>query len=151
VAERDGLLVLYADGACRGNPGPMGIGAVIYDPDGKVAGTASAARSWGTNNQAEWLAALAALNTARGAGARRVELRMDSELVVRQLNGEYRVKNEGLRPLHERTQELLRGFDDRRCVYVRREGDSDADRLANGALDATQGPATGEEAPQDFA
>lgn len=95
----------------------------------------------GTNNQAEYLAAIAALGAARDLGARRVELRMDSELVVRQLNGEYRVKNEGLQPLYERAQVLLRGFDDWRCVHVRREHNSEADRLANRALDLAEQPA----------
>jgi ribonuclease HI len=66
---------------------------------------------------------------------------MDSELVVRQLNGEYRVKNEGLQPLYERAQVLLRGFDDWRCVHVRREHNSEADRLANRALDLAEQPA----------
>jgi ribonuclease HI len=67
---------------------------------------------------------------------------MDSELVVRQFNGEYRVKNEGLQPFYERTKELLRGVDDWRCVHVRREHNSEADRLANRALDLAEGPIT---------
>jgi ribonuclease HI len=142
MTEKNGLFVLYADGACRGNPGPMGAGAVVLDPEGAVARRVYFSRPWGTNNQAEYVAAIAALEAARDLGARRVELRMVSELVVRQLNGEYQVKNEGLQPLNERAQELLRGFDYWRCVHIRREGNWEADRLANRALDLAEQPAT---------
>jgi ribonuclease HI len=135
MIENDRLFVAYADGGCRGNPGPMGVGAIVYDPEGTVVRSISYSRPQGTNNQAEYLAAIAALEADHDAGARSVELRMDSELVVRQLNGEYRVKNKGLQPLYLRVQRLLRDFDHWRCVHVGRDDNVEADRLANEALD----------------
>jgi probable phosphoglycerate mutase len=134
MREKDGLFILYADGACRGNPGPMGVGAAVYDSQGKPVREICRSQPWGTNNQAEYLAAVAALEAARELGARRVELRMDSE----QFKDEYRVKDAGLQPLCERARELLRAFDEWRGVYVRHEGNSDADRLANRALDLAE-------------
>ena len=133
--ENDDFYTAYADGACRGNPGPMGMGALVINPRGRVVQRVSISGPSGTNNKAEYLAAIAALEAARAAGARRVELRMDSELVVRQLSGEYRVKNEGLKPLHEKASRLLRGFERWRCVHIGREANRRADRLANRALD----------------
>ena len=135
VTRKDGLFVLYADGACRGNPGPMGMSAIVYGPDGVLERERYFSLPEGTNNQAEYLAAIAALEEAREAGAQRVELRMDSELVVRQLNGEYRVKNGSLWPLYVRAQELLTGFDEATVRHIPRAENREADRRANLALD----------------
>jgi len=147
MSDNDALYVTYADGACRRNPGPMGMGALIINPGGTVIHKLSYAMPWGTNNQAEYLAAIAALEQARRLGVRRLELRMDSELVVRQLTGEYRVKNEGLQPLHERATRLLRTFERWRCVHVRRGENWRADKLANKALDQAESPPKNSDRP----
>ena len=99
-------VVAYADGASRGNPGPSSYGAVVFDADGKELHTVSQAIGHGTNNQAEYRGAIAALEAALGLGAKEVELRMDSELVVRQLSGRYKVRNPGLKPLAARLRDL---------------------------------------------
>ena len=91
--------VIYADGASRGNPGPASIGAVVYDSAGEEVSTVSERIGRGTNNEAEYKSAIAGLEAALAIGAQHVELRMDSELVVRQLEHRYRVRNERLKPL----------------------------------------------------
>jgi len=141
MSDNDGFYLAYADGACRGNPGPMGMGVLIVNPKGNVVHKQSDAMPSGTNNQAEYLAAIAALEQAQRLGARRVELRMDSELVVRQLIGQYSVKNAGLLPLYRRAAELLRTFERWRCVHIRRKDNWRADKLANKALDRAGEPA----------
>ncbi len=133
--------VAHAHGVCRGNPGLMGVGAVVYGPGGDVVAEVSRSAGHGTNNVAEYLAVAAAVRTAIAVGAVGLELRINSELVVRQLEGEYAVKNPGLRPLHARLRELLRGLADVRVVNVPREENVAADRLANYALDGV--PAAG--------
>ena len=92
-------LTVFADGASRGNPGPSAIGASIRDTDGLELATVSARLGIGTNNQAEYRAAIEGVRKARQLGATGIDLRMDSELVVRQLTGQYRVKNVALQPL----------------------------------------------------
>jgi len=92
--------VLYTDGASRGNPGPAAIGAVIKDGQGRVLARISKRIGRTTNNQAEYRAVIAALEEAVRLGAAGVEIKSDSELVVRQINGRYRVKNPGLKPLY---------------------------------------------------
>jgi ribonuclease HI len=126
---------IYADGASRDNPGPAAIGAVIKDSSGKVAATISQTIGTATNNQAEYTAIIAALEKAIGLGARRVELKSDSELVVKQLNGRYKVKRASLRPLYQevvRLTGLLKGFT---ITHIPRTQNREADRLANKALD----------------
>ena len=133
----DGALsvVAYSDGASRGNPGPASFGAVVYDEAGAELRLISQALGFATNNQAEYEGAIAALEAALDLGASAVELRMDSELIVRQLEGRYRVRNAKLRPLYERLLELGGRFRRFAVRHVPREENRVADRLANEALD----------------
>ena len=129
------MLVVYADGACRGNPGSMAIGATVQTPDGDEIDTVSEAIGDGTNNIAEYRAAIEGVKKAIGHGATRIELRMDSELVVKQLNGEYQVKNARLKPLWTELKGLLASFEKALVVHVPREKNKRADELANLAFD----------------
>ena len=129
-------VIAYADGASRGNPGPSSYGVVVYDRDGKELHRGGRALGRGTNNQAEYHGAIAALEAALGLGAREVELRMDSELIVRQLTGRYRVKNPGLAPLYKRILDLRTRFDRVALTHVPRAQNKVADALANEALDS---------------
>lgn len=131
----DQIWVVYADGASRGNPGPASIGAAIFNPDGNEAHAVSERIGHTTNNDAEYRAAIAGLEAALALGARNVELRMDSELVVRQLLGHYRVRNPRLKPLFGRLLELRRQFDVFAVNHVPRTLNKRADQLANLALD----------------
>jgi len=137
--QQDALFIIYTDGACRGNPGPASIGAVLYvdDPAGAPISVAEISETIGdtTNNVAEYRAVIAALERAHILGAIWVELRTDSELLTKQINGEYRVKNAGLRPLYETVQRLRTRFRSCEVVHVRREQNREADALANAALD----------------
>jgi ribonuclease HI len=129
-------LVLHTDGASRGNPGPAAIGVVLATPDGKVVESIAKTIGRTTNNVAEYEAVRAGLARARELGARSVLLRADSELVVRQLSGQYQVKNPGLRPIYEDVKRIERTFEGGvRYQHVRRELNVDADALANAALD----------------
>src|SRR3990170_2647056 len=103
-------LALYVDGASRGNPGPAGIGIVVKDPTGRVVSEISEFIGRGTNNVAEYRALIRALEEAATLGARSVVVRSDSELLVRQLTGEYKVKSPDLSPLHLETHRLLKAF-----------------------------------------
>jgi len=127
--------VVYADGASRGNPGPSAIGIVLFDPEGHELHRAGRRLGSGTNNEAEYKAAVAALEAALGVGASHVELRMDSELVVRQLTGRYRVRNPRLIPLYKRILDLRSRFEAVMLLHVPREENKVADGLANQALD----------------
>lgn len=129
--------IIYFDGACRGNPGPMAGGAVVQMDGGRT--VLRGARSHGTNNEAEYEGLLLGLRFAQEHGARTVEVCGDSQLVIRQLEGTYGVNAENLRPLHREAKRLLRAFRDVRLRWVRREENRDADRAANEALD--HGPA----------
>lgn len=129
-------VIAYSDGASRGNPGPAALGVVIYDEAGRELHRASRALGRATNNEAEYRAAIAALEGALGLGATSVELRMDSELVVRQLTGRYRVRNPRLAPLFARLLDLRSRFERVSVVHIPREQNAVADRLANAALDA---------------
>ncbi len=127
--------VVYADGASRGNPGPASIGAVVYNSSGEELRTVSERIGRGTNNEAEYRAAIAGVEAALALGARHVELRMDSELVVRQLEHRYRVHNERLKPLFNRLIDLRGRFDSFAVISIPRAKNSRADALANEALD----------------
>jgi ribonuclease HI len=131
-AER---VVAYADGASRGNPGPAAIGAVLLDEAGREIYTISRPIGVATNNQAEYKAAIAAVEAALALGARSLELRMDSELVVRQLQHRYRVRDPVLRRLFARLLELRRRFQEFQVKAIPREQNRRADALANRALD----------------
>ncbi len=129
--------VLHCDGAARGNPGPAAIGAVLFAP-GRVEPVAAVSQAIGvaTNNVAEYRALIAGLEQALAAGVTRLVVRLDSELLVHQLTGRYRVKAPGLKPLHRRVGELAGRFDSVAFEHVARERNSIADDLANAALDA---------------
>jgi ribonuclease HI len=128
-------LQINTDGACRGNPGPAAIGATLKDENGQLVATVSRAIGKTTNNQAEYQALIAALEKAIELGANAVDVRLDSELVVRQIQGRYRVKNEALRPVYQRALALLQGFARFTIRNVPRAENAEADRLANQAFD----------------
>ncbi|MDP2181145.1 MAG: ribonuclease HI family protein [Actinomycetota bacterium] len=127
--------VLRTDGGARGNPGPAGAGFVLADADGAVVCQAGRFLGEATNNIAEYEALVWGLENAHVSGFDTVTVYADSELVVKQINGVYRVKHPNLRPLFVRTMELLRGFSSFEVIHVRREQNADADALANQAMD----------------
>jgi len=127
---------VFTDGASRGNPGPSSIGAVVYDSTGKEVHTVSRRLGRATNNEAEYQAVIAGLEAALGLGGGSVDLRMDSQLIVRQLEFRYRVRNARLRPFFERVVELRRQFESFKVTHVPREQNKRADQLANLALDS---------------
>ena len=127
---------VYTDGASRGNPGPASIGAVVYNAAGEEVHTVSRRIGRATNNEAEYQAVVAGLEAALGLGGGSVDLRMDSQLIVRQLEFRYRVRNARLRPFFERVVELKRQFGGFTVAHVRREQNERADQLANLALDS---------------
>jgi len=134
LREGSGRAHVYFDGAARGNPGPAAIGWVIVTDDGIVAeGGERIGRA--TNNQAEYEALVRALEIARDFGFSTVELRGDSELIVKQVRGEYDANDPELRERRVRVRELLAGFDDWSLTHVPREINERADTLANDALD----------------
>jgi ribonuclease HI len=135
VATVEGCWLVYADGASRGNPGPSAIGAAIFDDKDRERHRISETIGQATNNAAEYRAAIAGLEAALALGARHVELRMDSELVVRQLESRYKVRNPGLKRLFGRVRDLRWRFDSFRAVAIPREDNALADKLANQALD----------------
>ena len=128
-------VVIHTDGASRGNPGPASIGVVIADEDGRVLLELGEALRPTTNNVAEYTAVIRALERAAELGARRVRAMMDSQLVVRQLNGSYRVKHPEMIPLYRRVLELIQRFESVTFEHVPREENVEADRMANQALD----------------
>ena len=132
---KDEALEIHIDGGSLGNPGEAGFGVYVTAPGGAVVAELYGYLGKATNNVAEYQALIHALEFARRRGARRVRLFSDSELVVRQMSGAYRVKHPDMLPLHKRASELVRGFDEATLEHVRREFNQDADRLANEALD----------------
>jgi ribonuclease HI len=128
-------LVVNVDGGARGNPGPAAIAAVAATPDGKILEEGSEVIGAATNNVAEYRALLLGIERARALGAQEVELVGDSELIVRQVQGDYRVKDAALRDLHARVSEALDGFERWSIRHVRREENERADSLVNQALD----------------
>jgi ribonuclease HI len=132
-------VIVNVDGGARGNPGPAAIAAVVASPDGKTIERRGEAIGRATNNVAEYRAMLLGIELARGLGASEVELVGDSELVVKQVKGEYRVKDAGLRPLHAEVKTALEGFDRWSIRHVRRAHNAEADRLVNDVLDGAAG------------
>jgi probable phosphoglycerate mutase len=133
-------LLIHTDGAARGNPGPAGAGAILRDAaDGAVMAEIAEGLGHATNNVAEWTAVRLALEEARRLGATHVDMRMDSELVARQISGIYRVRNEALKPIHRAVMELLASFDGYTIGHVPRALNKDADRLSNVAIDGRAG------------
>ncbi len=129
-------LAIYADGAARGNPGPAGIGVVIEDERGRVLKEVSQFVGQKTNNQAEYMALIQGLEAAAEYQADAVQVRLDSELLVRQLRGEYKVKSPLLKPLMSQVQELLARYRVVGIEHIERQYNRAADRLANQAIDA---------------
>lgn len=128
-------LRLHVDGASRGNPGEAGFGIHVTASDGSELAALYGYLGKATNNVAEYQALLHGLRFALARGASRVEVFSDSELLVRQLEGRYRVKNAGLQPLHREAQGLLARFASAKVAHVPRERNREADALANRAVD----------------
>ncbi|RDI65177.1 bifunctional RNase H/acid phosphatase [Nocardia pseudobrasiliensis] len=130
------LVVVEADGGSRGNPGPAGYGAVVWDAEHvHVLAERKQALGVATNNVAEYRGLIAGLEAAAELGAHEVEVRMDSKLVVEQMSGRWKVKHEAMIPLADRARRLVAGFDRVRFQWVPRAENSYADRLANDAMD----------------
>ncbi len=127
---------LFADGGSRGNPGPAASGAVLFDESGAVLREVGTYLGVATNNVAEWTGLLTGLEAAIELGVDDIAVRLDSELVVKQISGVYRVKNEGLIPLHAKAKVLLRKFAHVDVQHVRRKLNTAADALVNQVLDA---------------
>jgi ribonuclease HI len=130
---------IHTDGAARGNPGPAGAAAILYDPEGAVVAEVTRYLGVATNNVAEYSALLLGLNRARELGAESVEIVTDSELMAKQWNGEYRVKNEVLKPLYKEAKECARSIGSVEVRHVRRGGNAEADAAANRAIDEETG------------
>ncbi len=127
---------LYTDGGARGNPGPAGIGARLMTAGGDVVEDVADYIGKATNNVAEYQALIAGLEVALDRGVERLDVFLDSELVVRQVNGQYKVKDAGLKPLHQQACLLLSRFHEVDVKHVRREQNAAADALVNQAIDA---------------
>jgi ribonuclease HI len=134
-----GEWLLMVDGASRGNPGDAGCGAVIFDPDGETVRELSRYLGKTTNNVAEYAGLLMGLEEALKLGVKRLRVESDSELLVRQLTGVYRVKEPRLIELHGKAQELFRRFESHRIRHVYREQNKVADKLANRGIDEARG------------
>lgn len=129
-------VTIYTDGASRGNPGHAGIGAVILGANGSCLMELSEWIGIATNNEAEYIALIKALEAAKGLGVRKVSVRADSELVVLQMIGTYAVKSPRLRPLFMKAQRLKREFDEFDINHIEREENAHADMLANLGIDS---------------
>jgi ribonuclease HI len=127
-------LVVNVDGGSRGNPGPAAVGVVVRN--GEVIADAAEPIGTATNNIAEYRALLRGIELAAEHGATELDLLGDSELVVKQIRGEYKVKDAGLKPLHAQARQALSAFSDWSFEHVRREQNAEADALVNQALDA---------------
>jgi ribonuclease HI len=132
------MIVAYIDGGARGNPGPAGYGVRIQAADGTVLDELHGGLGIATNNVAEYNGLLAALQWAVDNNVSRVQIRADSELLVKQMRGEYKVKNPGLRPLYVRARLLVGELDDVKFEHVRREFNAEADRLSNLGMDEAE-------------
>lgn len=128
-------LVVNVDGGARGNPGPAAIGAVVQTGEGEVLEERGERIGTATNNVAEYRALLLGIARAAELGASELELIGDSELIVRQVKGEYKVKDATMRELHAEVRRALRPFERWSIRHVRREQNAEADRLVNAALD----------------
>ncbi len=128
-------VIINADGAARGNPGPAAIGATIKDEGGNIIASISRRIGVTTNNQAEYRAIITALEKAVSLGARQVILKSDSKLIVEQINGRYKIKNTALRPLYQEIVRLTGSLENITISYVPRTRNAEADKLANKALD----------------
>ena len=121
--KRGNVYILYFDGACRGNPGPMAIGATLYKDEIKL-DEFSKDIGLGTNNIAEWTALITGLGLAKKHKCKDLEVRGDSQLVIKQITGQWKVNNKKLIPLYQRTKELCRDFDKITFIWIRRDKNS---------------------------
>ncbi len=128
------VCTLFFDGACRGNPGPMSIGVALFEGGRKVK-ELSKRIGRGTNNIAEWSALIEGLKLAAAHGCRELEVRGDSQLIIRQISGRYKVKSENLIPLFKEAQKLCKNFEKLTFKWVARDENSITDALSNEALD----------------
>ena len=128
-------LILYTDGASRGNPGEGGVGVVLTDLEDNIVLEEKLYLGECTNNQAEYRALILGLEEAKTLKPSKLVIRADSELLVRQLQGLYKVKNEGLQPLYLKAMKLLKGFSSLKIEHIPRERNKKADKLANRAID----------------
>ena len=128
-------VVVHVDGGARGNPGPAAVAAVVSEPGGAVLAERGVAIGEATNNVAEYRAVLLGLELAAELGASEVEVVNDSELIARQIEGRYKVKHEGLKPLHAEARRALGAFEAWQVRSVRREANTRADALVNETLD----------------
>jgi ribonuclease HI len=129
-------LTVHVDGGARGNPGPAAIAAVVSDSDGEIIHEASETIGRATNNVAEYRALLLGIDQGLLLGATELDLVGDSELIVKQVQGKYKVKDAGLKPLHAEVRSKLTGVEGWAIRHVRREHNAEADRLVNEALDS---------------
>jgi ribonuclease HI len=134
-------LKVNVDGGARGNPGPAAVGVVVRDGDGELLVERAERIGRATNNVAEYRALLLGIATATELGATELDLVGDSELIVRQVKGEYKVKDATLRKLHAEVKRALQPFEQWSIRHVRREQNAEADRLVNAALDGLDGDA----------
>jgi ribonuclease HI len=132
------MVVAYIDGGARGNPGPAGYGVRIEAGDGTLVDELHGGLGIATNNVAEYNGLLAALQWAIDHQQKRVQIRADSELLVKQMRGEYKVKNAGLQPLHARARLMVGQLEQVKFEHVRREFNKEADRLSNLGMDAAE-------------
>ncbi|MFW6061539.1 MAG: ribonuclease HI family protein [Planctomycetota bacterium] len=134
---KDFGVTVHIDGGSRGNPGPAAAGVVVRaDDDGTILHESGSFLGRATNNVAEYNGLLVGLQQALALGAKRARVYSDSQLMVRQINGQYRVKNAGLRPLYNKALQLSRQFESFSIDHVRREQNAEADKLVNDALNA---------------
>ena len=133
-------LTIYVDGASRGNPGPAAVGVVIKDEKGITKLKVSSSIGRATNNQAEYSALIRALQEARKLEADQVYINTDSQLMAEQINGNYKVRNAHIRPLFEKAMQLLTAFQYYSINHIPRYLNSEADALANEALDKLRSP-----------
>lgn len=129
-------MVIYTDGGARGNPGPAGTGVVIKNEAGEVVYRHGGYIGSATNNVAEYSALIKALTEAHNLGATEVKVNMDSELIVRQMLGQYKIKEPTLQQLAQKVLGLLKHFDKHSFTHIRREFNKEADMLVNQAIDA---------------
>jgi len=133
-----GTCTIYTDGGARGNPGPAAAAAVIVAADGTVLAEVTDYLGETTNNVAEYRALILALQRALELGCTRIAVKMDSELVVKQIAGQYRVKDSKMIPLHAEVRLLLARFEERSVAHVSRTANKHADKLVNAVLDARE-------------
>ena len=145
LPAQEGWFTAHCDGGSRGNPGPSGYGAVVEDPQGRVVARLSNFLGIQTNNFAEYSGLLAVLKWANENGTKHLRVVSDSELMVKQMKGQYKVASPVLRPLYEEARRLSRQLERFEMRHTLRGGNQEADRLANEAMDKGMGKTTGQQ------